>query len=433
MARFFFATFWTVVFTGAVRKWLFPGVSAFYLLQDVPIGLAYAYALWAGLLARGLMLLTVILFVAIVTLQALIQMIVPELSPVVALVGLHHYLFYIPMLLIFPVCLTAKYRQAFIRWNLWLSIPMCLLAIAQNAAPKSAFINRTSEGEAFGVSGAEVARVMGTFNFTGFYGMWVAMAVALCLGEWLLPLDRRVISNRWILIACTIAVNLCHLVSASRSAIFLAGLALAGAIFAAALMRSGRALLAMAGVCVLLPLAAGATYILSPEEFNIVYQRFTGSDYQSENKVRATRALTGFVTDPRLDLIGAGIGMGIDAAHAGSANAYTYTYDLAEQDLTRNVMELGTPVGLLYALVRLGFGFGMLFLAIRMVRAGLSPHVLPLGVLLLAEVYIGDMTRNATMTTTQVMIGYSFMLGVYFNQDQASPELTAGELRTRSA
>ena len=67
-----------------------------------------------------------------------------------------------------------------------LSLPMCLLALAQNASPKSAWVNRTSEGEAFGVSGAEVVRVMGTFNFALFYGIWVATALALCLGEWLL-------------------------------------------------------------------------------------------------------------------------------------------------------------------------------------------------------------------------------------------------------
>ena len=95
----------------------------------------------------------------ILTLQGLLQVIVLGLSPFVAVVGIHNYLFFLPILFIFPLCLTPKYRRNFIWWNLIGSIPMCLLAIAQNISPKQAWVNRTSEGgEAFGVPGADVAR-----------------------------------------------------------------------------------------------------------------------------------------------------------------------------------------------------------------------------------------------------------------------------------
>ena len=95
-------------------------------------------------------------------------------------------------------------------------------------------------------------------------------------------------------------------------------------------------------------------------------------------------------------------------------------------------LELGTPTGLFYALVRVGFAFGMIFLSMYLVRLGSSPHVLPLSVFLVAQTYTGDMTRNATMTATQVMIGYAFILGVYYHPDQASWEVAIDESSMRS-
>ena len=426
MARYFFAAFWLIIFTGALRKWVMPHFTALYILQDIPIGLAYLYAIWKGLFDRGYMFLSIVLLSTVLTLQGLLQIVISGLNPFVAAIGLHNYLFYLPMLLVFPLCLTEKYRRDFVRWNLLFSIPMCALAVAQAESPLTAWVNHTSEGDAFGVPGAEnVARVSGTFNFTYFYGIWVALAVSLCLGEWLLPKGRRVIQKQWLLILCTFAVNLCHLVSASRLAILFASAALVGGLVGAVILGSYRAILAIGGIIVLLPIAAVATYMISPAEFNIVVERFTGSNYTQNSKERVMFGFYGFLTEPRFDLVGAGIGMGVDAAHVGSADAYNFTYDLAEQDSVRNVMELGTLVGLFYMVTRLGFLTGMIFLAVRIARSGSAPHVVPLSFFLFVEGYLGDMTRAATMTTSQLMMGYAFILGAYFYPDRAATPVAA--------
>ncbi len=432
MARLFFATFWTVVFTGAVRKWMFPGVSVFYLLQDVPIVFAYLYALWSGLFTRNYLMLYTVLLSVVITLQALAQIVFSGLDTLVAVVGLHNYLFYLPILFVFPICLTPRYRRDFVWWNLILSLPMCLLAVAQVMSPKQAFVNRTSEGEAFGLSGADVVRVSGTFNFTTFYSIWVGLAVALCMGEWLLPKERRAIKNQWLLILCTIAVNICHLVSGSRSAIALAVSGVLGAMVAAVALGSSRAILAIGGMCFLLPITAGMTYLISPAEFNTVLERFTGASYVDDSKTRLEDGLIGFATLPKFSLIGAGVGMGVDASHVGNTDTYNFTYALSENDITRTVMELGTPVGLLYALSRIGFLLGMVFFATKIVRSGSSPHVLPLSFFLLAQGYQGDLTRGATMTGSQVMIGYAFILGAYYYPDNTSPEVAESISLTRS-
>lgn len=433
MARLYFATLWTILFTGAVRKWLAPGASILYLLQDVPIGIAYAYAIWKGIYDRGYMLLGIVLLSAILLLQGLFQIMVSGLNLFVALAGFHNYLFYLPMLIVFPLCLTEKYRRNFIWWNLMFSFPMCFLAMVQSISPKSAFVNRTTGGDAFGVPGADVARVSGTFNFVAFYGIWVGMAVALCMGEWLLPKHRRVIQNQWLLIACTLAVNLCHLVSASRSAILLGVSSVLGAAVAAIVLGSNRAILAIGGIFLLLPVAAGMTYVISPAEFNVVVERFSGGNGKADLMDRFEQGLIGFATVPQFSLIGAGIGMGVDAAHVGNQDTYNFTYQLSEQDTIRNVMELGTPVGMLYVLTRMIFVFGMVFLSIWMVRNGSTPHVLPLSFLLLVQTY-QDLTRAAAMTASQVMLGYAFILGVYYHPDaMTSLSSTADDSLTRSA
>jgi hypothetical protein len=94
LTKLYFATFWAILLTGAVRKWVLPGVTVLYLLQDVPIGLAYVYALWRGLFDRGQLMLVVLLLSATLTLQALVQIIFSEHTAVVAFIGLHNCLFY---------------------------------------------------------------------------------------------------------------------------------------------------------------------------------------------------------------------------------------------------------------------------------------------------------------------------------------------------
>jgi hypothetical protein len=433
MARLYFASFWAVLLTGAVRKWLFPGVSVFYLLQDVPMGFAYLCALWTGLYVRGYLLLGILLISVLLTLQGILQVIVSGLSGVVAFIGLHNYLFYLPILVVFPICLIPKYRKSFVWWNLIISIPMCLLVIVQAESPKSAWVNRTTEGEAFGLPGVDVARVTGTFNFTVFYGIWVAIAVAFCLGEWLLPKERRAIQKPWLMIICTFAVNLCYLVSGSRSAIGLALASIIGGFVAALVKGSPRAVAALGAICLLLPIVAAATYVISPVEYDTVMERLTGEKGKADIQNRLEEGLVGWVIEPKFSLLGAGVGMGVDAAHIGNTDTYNFTYALSEADTIRTVMELGTLVGTIYMVTRIALLLGMVILAVSITRSGSSPHVLPLSFCLLAQAYQGDLTRGATMTATQVMIGYAFILSAYYYPDNIpSLELPAGDSLTRS-
>ena len=87
-------------------------------------------------------------------------------------------------------------------------------------------------------------------------------------------------------------------------------------------------------------------------------------------------------------------------------------------------MELGTPVGLLFTSIRIGFFFCVIFLAVQIVRSGSSPHVLPLAFFIFLEAYQFDLTRNAASSATQVMVAAAFILGAHFNPDTSDPDLS---------
>jgi hypothetical protein len=252
------------------------------------------------------------------------------------------------------------------------------------------------------------------------------------MGEWLVRKEKRVIQKQWLLILCTVSVNICHLVSASRFTILMAGIAIFGAMVGAILLRSTGAILAISGIFVLLPIAGAMTYFVSPVAFNIVLERFTGERYVDEGQNRLLNGLIGFAVEPDFSLVGAGIGLGVDAAHVGNADAYNFTYALSENDMVRNVMELGTPVGLFYVLTRILFISGMVVLSMQIIRSGGTPHVLPLSFVLFAQSYQGDWTRSAAMSASQVMVGYAFILGAYYHPDNTSLEAMTSESFMRS-
>lgn len=427
LARLYFATFWMIIFTGCIRKWLFPSIGVFYLLQDIPITLGYIYAFYRGYMTRGMLLVGILLLSAVMVFLGVTQVLVIGLSPVVAFIGLHHYLYYLPMMVAFPLALTPKYRRNFIRCNLWACIPMLPLSVAQALSPVDAFINQSSNGDAFGVSGSDVARVTGPFNFTASYGIWVATALSLCLGEWLLPRSRRASRSTLLLSFATFSWALIALISASRENIVLCAAGATGAVFAVFLIRSTRGALMIALGLASLPIVAGLVYTINPDEFLIIVERFTDSKHDSsyDMKGRIGENIYGWLTEPDYTLLGKGVGMGIDAAHFGSVDPYGFTYGLKESDTVRNVIELGTPVGYLWCIVRFSFAIGMILFAWRLVY--ISPHCMALAYMLFAQV-VWELTRNATTTMTQVMMGYCFIFGVYHYPEVMENRLPAPEL-----
>jgi hypothetical protein len=191
----------TVVLVGALRKWVFPGYEqALYFLPDLLL-----LAVYAGVVSRqvlevkqpaisqipGVPLLFLLgLWIAVETLNWRLG------SPLVGILGLKAYLFYVPLLWVVPRVLDNQddLTLAPARYG-WLAIPLAAIALLQFSSPPDAFINRYVWEEGPGVAtfdyaGVSFVRVTATFSYiTGYATFLIAMFPFLLVG--LLFVERR--------------------------------------------------------------------------------------------------------------------------------------------------------------------------------------------------------------------------------------------------
>jgi hypothetical protein len=418
LAHIFMAAWICVLLQGALRKWVFPGLAILYLIQDVPLLIAYIYALWKGLVWGGKLASMCILIAITLSVETMVQIIFGNISVRTAVVGLHHYIFYLPILFLAPVSFNFKHRRRFVRWNLLILIPMALLATLQSRAPKGAWINRTSAGDdtGFGLAG-DVVRATGTFNFTAFYSVWVGLAAAMVVGEWLLPPSQRSFKSKILLLVFTLSVALAAMVSGSRLAVVVAGLAFVGGFAAVVVTRNARLILRFAIVLLCMPILVGIAYVAAPASFNGLVARFSGDNYQQDMNTRVVHGLLGFTYAARFSYIGAGIGYGIPAANPSLGMGIV----LSENETIRIIEEIGSFTGnaivvLRYAstLVLIGVGFRALLLN----RRHSFPHAVPLAFTAAPTLMVGELTRSAPVLSTMTFFIIALILGaILFRQE----------------
>ncbi len=434
LAGLFMAAWICVVLQGALRKWVFPGVTIIYLVQDVPLIMAYVYALYKGLIWGGKMLWFCVTICIVLSIQTMIQLIVLDIPGFMAVIGLHHYIFYVPILFLAPVCYNYKHRLRFLRWNMLSVIPMAMIATLQSRAPRGAWINQTSAGSdtAFGVPGTDVVRATGTFNFTLAYSIWCGFAVALVVGEWLLPPERRAFRSRAMLLVISMSALVATMVSGSRTAVLMAALAFLGGMAAVLFTRNYVLLLRFAGILLLIPAFGLVSYMLSPVSFEGNLNRFTSEGAEQDAGKRISGMTIGFLTAPSFSLLGKGIGYGIQAAHAGSVNAYIVT--LSEDEGSRTVQELGSVSGIALTLVRYSAGVLLIFTgfrALQLPRGHRFPHAVPLAFSVVPTLMVGELVRSAPVMATQAYICIALICGaMLFRREPLVPvSLNASKMR----
>ena len=425
LAWIFLSAWVCVLMQGALRKWAFPSVNVIYLIQDVPLLAAYFFAVWKGLVWQGKLAWLCTVIAIVLSIETLVQVIFIDLSARTAVVGLHHYIFYLPILFIAPVSFNAKHRLRFVRWNLLFIIPMSVLAALQSRAPKGAWINKTSAGDETGFGIADdTVRATGTFNFTLTYSIWCGFAVGLVLGEWLLPPERRAFKSKILLLVCTMSALLATLVSGSRTAVMLAALGFVGGFASVVITRNVRLIVRFGLVLVLLPILTAIAYVVVPKSFNAVIERFSGEEYQEDMLKRIDHMIVGFVSVPEFSYLGKGIGYGIPAANpaAGAATGIL----LSEHETIRTVQELGSFIGPALVLLRYAMSFVIIsfgFKALLLKRNHSFPHAVPLAFSAVPIFMIGELVRSAPVISSQIFFVIALILSAVLFRDEP---LTAG-------
>lgn len=210
--------FFLLIFEGALRKWILPGLSSPLLLIRDPLAIgilisALRYHIWKpNLYVIGMWGVTV--------LGVALALILGHGNLAVALYGLRITGIHFPLIFIIGCVFKPKDVLTLARIMLWLTIGMTLLVAWQFFSPQSAWVNRGIGGdmEGSGFWGAEgFYRVPGTFSFTTGLAYFYGLAAAFVFYFWVA--NKKQIS-KYLLLASSLALLAAIPLSISRTILF---------------------------------------------------------------------------------------------------------------------------------------------------------------------------------------------------------------------
>ena len=166
LKKLFWLYFLLLIFEGALRKWVLPGLSAPLLLVRDPVAMliiveAYRKNKWPERWSVVIGVLTC----ALVGLCVL-QVTLGDNSWIAAVYGLRSYLLPFPVAFIMGENLDAEDLRKFGVATLWIMLPLAALEAAQYLAPQGSFLNVGAYKGAEQIQYAEEhVRASGTFSF----------------------------------------------------------------------------------------------------------------------------------------------------------------------------------------------------------------------------------------------------------------------------
>lgn len=400
--------FLLLIFEGALRKWILPGLSAPLLLIRDPIALAIIWESyrsrrwpkkWSGLIAAttmGFLLL------------AMVQLITTQVMWVIIVYGLRCYILLLPVGLIMGEVLDSEDLRRFGACAMFLLIPLTALEIAQYYAPAKSFLNvGVGHGaEQIGYAEGHV-RASATFSFT----LGPAYFVPLVLAFILYGLIKPGTIKRWLMWSAGIAVAVCVPITGSRTLVAYLVLILVcasmSAIFGVSELFS---LLKVFVVLVTISLIAAQLPFFS-KSMGTLATRFSQSENTEGSMGEAVeRRLLTPALEPLENAIesnnwlGNGIGLGSNVAAillTGNAD-----FLAGESEWERNIYEFGAVFGTAFIVFRLILSiiFTSWALMAARQREPLAFFLLPMTVSLIA---IGIWEQATSQGFAAVYIGFT--------------------------
>jgi len=340
-----------LLFEGALRKWVFPGWSNWFLVaRDPVVILIYLVAM-----AKGLMVLNRWLACAGLVVVASFLISVAASHPlIVALYGLRTNLLHLPLIFLLPRLLTVSDVWRIGRVFVLLAAPMALLAALQFLAPRFAWVNvgagGDTGGQIFAASGK--IRPSGTFSFVTGMVSFLSLAAAFLLAD-MLEQRRFGALARWVAVPSLV---LSLGIAGSRSA--LAGVAIVFACFlVAALLSGGKTLNVLGPVCLIFIAYLGLTFLpIFREGLQVQEERIAvgggveqGVVFRYLGDLGESLAAASYAPP-----LGKGLGMGTNVAAGFLTGKRQFL--LAEGEWARVVLESGPLLGYAYILLRVVLG-----------------------------------------------------------------------------
>ncbi len=355
-----------LIFEGALRKWILPGLATPLLLVREPIVI---WLVIVGMQKGWFKSAYVYVLMLASTLSLIATLIVGHGSILTGLYGWRIYFFHFPFIFIMGKVLTRDDLLKMMKFVLYVSIGMTVLVGFQFYSPQTHWVNVGVGGEgSAGYGGANgYFRPPGTFSFTSGYALFQTL-VACCLGYFLLMNDtlpkKFKINSVWLIVMAA-----CFLYSIPTSisrTLFFSSAVIFGFVGFAAL-RKQRLTTKFARFAVIVGVAVALLAVLDITSTNLdaFWARFDGANRVeggTENVIR-TRGLGKFFnifTHFDIPVFGYGIGIGTNAGAAFlGGNMYSFGFN-AEDEVERVIGECGPLLGLALMFVRIGLSFDIL-------------------------------------------------------------------------
>jgi hypothetical protein len=313
--------FWLLIFEGALRKWVVPGLSTPLLVIRDPVALAtlmlglpyLTKRPWSGWLWWTLGIGGIGFFLALIA---------GHRDLVTAVFGARIWLLHFPLIFLFPAVFSSRDVWRFVKVTAIIALPMTALIVAQYSLPQSHFVNLAPGGEeGVGFSGAlGKFRPPGTFSFTNGLTEFYAFAAAGIVA-WLLGGPRPLPKWLW-LSSASLLVALP--VSISRGLLFKYAFTVASAVVAS--LVGGRQIKHLINAVMLVGLAGLIVSQLpvvqdSRKAFERRWELATEKEGGEEGVGGVVTSRLGYVTTGAFDkfleypILGYGVGMG---THVGA-------------------------------------------------------------------------------------------------------------------
>jgi hypothetical protein len=383
------AYFLLLIFEGALRKWVLPGLSTPLLLIRDPIAIglvlvaAYRKLLTYNFYMTGLILIGI---VAIYT-----AVFAGHGNLIVALYGARIFIFHFPLIFVIGRVFTRADVEYLGKVTTILVIPLTILIALQFFTPQSSLVNRgvggNMEGGGFNGGAMGYLRPSGTFSFTNGSSLFFSFSAPFIFYFWLAPKEKI---NRFLLIVATACLIASIPLSISRSLFFQIVITLIFALMAVSRKPKyiGKMMKAITGIVIALAVLSQVGFFkTSMEAFT---ERFVGAN-ESEgglNGVLGDRYLNGLagsvLSGTKVPVLGYGIGMG---SSVGGMLLTGDTVRISEDDWGREIGELGLTMGLLVILIRVGLTLKVAVGSYRkLVNGDLLPWlILSFGLLILPQ------------------------------------------------
>jgi hypothetical protein len=377
--------FWLLIFEGALRRWLLPGLSNPLLLVRDPVALL---ALWWGwpLLRQKRWRVWLLALLGIGLLAFVLAITAGHGDIFVAAFGARILLLHFPLIFLYAALFDRNDVIQFAWILAWISIPMTFLIMAQSNLPSNHFLNVAPGGEGTAVFSGALGRFRppGVFSFiNGVSTFYTLAASALFLIFYGVHLNKL---GKMFCLVVAIFLMVALPVSISRS--LLAGyIQVVAALVVALLLSRSRLIPVLSGFMVLF--LAGSIAVTIPafqETSGAFLQRWeNAASSESPDDDRLGGAVGVFdsrvipiFTRPfeqfhAIPILGYGVGMGTQVA----ANRLTGSsgFQLGESSWDSSVAELGILLGPAFLTWRSLFSFWILRLGLLNAKRG---NILPL-------------------------------------------------------